>query len=304
MAVFLLLVLASTSCVGHVILPKYSCPKRELYPCVCLSGSDNGVNVQCANTNLASLALGLKQVKSLMSTLRITNSNMEKLYGSVFKPLSVKKLMIEDTPIKDISDGTLDFIATTLEELYVYNSWLTRVPPNIMTLENLKVLSIKKSRISYLPSNAFTGLAKLEKLHLEDALLTKLTSQVFLGLNKVKILSLAKNQLTTIPKNCFKPQKNLEYLDISHNNLDKIEPYFFENSRRLLWLNISHNHLSNIQGRHFSRNGLLRVLHLNNNNLTRIDGNSFRGLRFLRRLYLSDNSISRIGRGVFRSISR
>ena len=44
----------------------------------------------------------------------------------------VKVMRIEDTPIKDISDGTFDgSLAESLEELHIINTWLTRVPPAI-----------------------------------------------------------------------------------------------------------------------------------------------------------------------------
>ena len=44
----------------------------------------------------------------------------------------LQKMRIEDTPIKDISDGTFDgSLAESLEELYIINTWLTRVSPAI-----------------------------------------------------------------------------------------------------------------------------------------------------------------------------
>ncbi|QQP53125.1 Chaoptinlike, partial [Caligus rogercresseyi] len=50
---------------------------------------------------------------------------MERLFGNLFKPLTVRILKIADTPIKDISDGTFDQLSTSLEELYIQNSLLT-----------------------------------------------------------------------------------------------------------------------------------------------------------------------------------
>ena len=44
-------------------------------------------------------------------------------------------MRIEDTPIKDISDGTFDgSLAESLEELYLINTWLTRVSPAIKVI--------------------------------------------------------------------------------------------------------------------------------------------------------------------------
>lgn len=88
--------------------PKYDCPKRPIYPCTCLKGSEEGIYVKCNNTNIASLSVGLKQVKTLIHTLTIENCNMEKIYGDLFQMLSVKILEIRDTPIKDISNNVFD----------------------------------------------------------------------------------------------------------------------------------------------------------------------------------------------------
>ena len=87
----------------------------------------------------ASMAVGLRAAaKVQIANLTITNCNIERLFGDVFKSLTVKKLHIVDTPIKDISDNTLDDQAETLEELYITNSWLTRVPPSVKNLTNIK----------------------------------------------------------------------------------------------------------------------------------------------------------------------
>ena len=64
--------------------------------------------MRCNNTNIASLAVGLKQVRTLIHTLTIENCNMEKVYGDLFQMLTVRILEIHDTPIKDISDNTFN----------------------------------------------------------------------------------------------------------------------------------------------------------------------------------------------------
>ncbi len=64
--------------------------------------------MRCNNTNIASLAVGLKQVRTLIHTLPIENCNMAKVYGDLFQMLTVRILEIHDTPIKDISDNTFN----------------------------------------------------------------------------------------------------------------------------------------------------------------------------------------------------
>lgn len=68
--------------------PRYNCPTEHnkekeqlLYPCVCNKGSDLGLYIQCENTNLASLAVGLSNLASLQApieSLTIKSSNIGK----------------------------------------------------------------------------------------------------------------------------------------------------------------------------------------------------------------------------------
>ena len=56
-------------------------------------------------------------------------------------------MRIEDTPIKDISDGTFDgSLAESLEELYIINTWLTRVSPAIKVSLNPSICRITLER--------------------------------------------------------------------------------------------------------------------------------------------------------------
>ena len=71
--------------------------------------------------NIASLSVGLRQVRTLVHTLTIENCNIEKLYGNLFQLLTVKILEIKDTPIKDISDHTFDGVIADGMEVSLKN---------------------------------------------------------------------------------------------------------------------------------------------------------------------------------------
>ena len=95
---------------------------------------------------------------------------------------------------QDISDGTFDgLIAQSLEELYIYNSWLTRVPPSLKALTALKVLSIEKSRINFMPSGIFDGMSALVDLKISRGSVTDVGETTFSGLKNLKRLSLDNN---------------------------------------------------------------------------------------------------------------
>jgi Leucine-rich repeat (LRR) protein len=222
-----------------------------LFPCNCTRGSEDGIYLECANTNLASLATGLRQAKTLIHTLTIRSCNIEKVYGDIFRPLSVRILRLEDTPIKDIADGTFEAgvgVADTLDELHLINTWLTRMPPSVTAnLTRLRVLSIDGSRITYLPPNSFSRMTELTELRVANANITSLGGKsVFEGLRKLKRLSLNGNALSDLPKGTFATQGVLDYLDLAGNNFDKLENHFFPELRQLLWLNVSSNHIDRL----------------------------------------------------------
>ena len=78
--------------------------------------SFQGIAVHCENTNLASMAVGLRRfgfcwafcifIRLLHRTggkiknLTIVNCNLERLYGDVFRTNKITKLVIRDTPIR------------------------------------------------------------------------------------------------------------------------------------------------------------------------------------------------------------
>ena len=76
--------------------PAFQCPEFGLYPCLCVGESDEGIVVGCENTNLASMAVGLKQAKVKMANLTISNCNIEKLYGDVFRSNEIAKIILKD----------------------------------------------------------------------------------------------------------------------------------------------------------------------------------------------------------------
>lgn len=57
--------------------PKYACPKDRIsiHPCSCVRGADAGLTIECQNSNLASLAVGISNLASIRSKIeRLTIS--------------------------------------------------------------------------------------------------------------------------------------------------------------------------------------------------------------------------------------
>lgn len=285
--------------------PAFQCPEFGLYPCNCTKESDEGIVVVCENTNLASMAVGLKQAKVKIANLTIINCNIEKLYGDVFRTIEVTKLVIEDTPIREIANDTFIEVGKYIKELHLINTRLNTFPYGaLQSLTEVHKIKIDKSDLEEIPPNAFKGLSKLKEIQVSNSHVKTLDKAAFLGQRNLKYLRLHNNNMTKIVEKTYDFGAALELLDLSHNHINKLMPKDFSRLTKMLWLNLTDNGIEKFSSRNFGRNQLLAVLHLGENNITKLDANSFRGMRFLRRLYFEDNQISQIGRQTFQSAKR
>lgn len=293
--------------------PKYKCPEKAklIYPCVCTKGTDDGIYVTCEKSNLASLSvafINLANQNIPVEELQMKRCKIRNLFGTLLHKLSVKRLLVYDTPIADISDHVFYGINDTLLELHLVRSELTAFPRDAFKiLGMLKVLNIDGHRVENLPKDVFSGMTfdgTLEKFHFVNGLLSDMGQDIFMAFKKIRTLDLSGNRLVTLKKGQFKGLRETEILDLSHNNLTKLDASHVSDLTKMTWINVSHNALAEITRGTFARNAVLRVLNMANNNIKKIDGNTFRGMRFLRRLYLNDNMISDVGRGTFSSVTR
>ncbi|XP_023321247.1 chaoptin [Eurytemora carolleeae] len=283
--------------------PKYVCPERTLHPCKCLAGSDEGIDIVCDNTNLASMAVGLSQLNTKLLSLTISNCNVERLYGDVFRNLDVQKIIIKDTPLVEISNDTFLQVGLNIVHLEILNSRLEVFPAGaIQYLPELQVLIIDSSDLSSIPANSFLGLSKLETIQLSNSRIQTPDKSSFAGQRGLKFLRLYNNNITDVEKGTYDFGTSLELLDLAHNRLSVLDPAYFTPLRKLTWLNLTDNGIETFNSRMFSRNQLLAVLHLGSNNITRLDSSSVKGMRYLRRLYLEDNQIASIGRQAFNNL--
>uniref|UniRef100_A0A182NUG8 LRRCT domain-containing protein n=1 Tax=Anopheles dirus TaxID=7168 RepID=A0A182NUG8_9DIPT len=293
--------------------PKYKCPEKAklIYPCQCTHGTDDGLFVECENSNLASLSVAFINLASTnvpIVQLRLKRCKIKNLFGTLLHKLSVKHLHMTDTPLVSVADHAFYGINDTLQELHLVRTELPHFPIEALKILGLlKVLNIDGHRIETLPKGAFAGAqfeGTLEKLHLVNGALGELAADIFGSLKKVKTLDLHGNQLMTLKKGQFKGMREVEILDLSYNNLTKLDASHVSDLTKMTWCNVSNNALTEITRGTFARNTVLRVVNMAANAIRKIDANTFRGMRFLRRLYLSDNMISDVGRGTFGSVTR
>lgn len=108
----------------------------------------------------------------------------ENLFGTLLHKLSVKRLLVFDTPIASVSDHVFYGINDTLQELHLVRSELTAFPRDALKiLGMLRVLNIDGHRIENLPKGVFGGMTfdgTLEKFHLVNGLLSDMGQDIFM----------------------------------------------------------------------------------------------------------------------------
>ncbi|KAG7166922.1 toll-like receptor Toll6-like 3 [Homarus americanus] len=255
---------------------KFKCPTSAKYffPCFCTRGGENGIFLRCENTNLASVAVGLANVRLPIEELHLYKCNFKKLYGDVFRSLLLHKVVLEDTPVSEVNGDVFEPVADILTGLHFIRAPLQDLPEAALRpLKNLKVLEINGANLTR-------------------------------GLPKMKKIDLSYNKLTNIPNGVFKNKRNVRALDLSYNKFSKLDSKYFQDLNQMTWCNMSHNQIKDFGRNTFARNSVLGWLSISHNLIKRVEAHTFRSLRFLRRLYLSDNLIDTVGRSAFNGASR
>jgi len=305
----LVLLFVGYSCGSGVfyVAPKFGCPTKNIHPCECLEGSDEGISVVCDNTNLASMSVGLSLLEQTkMKVLCLKNCNIEKLYGDVFRNLNVTSLIIEDTPIVEISNDTFLVVGPTIKRLEIRNSRLAVFPTEAFkSLSNVQTLIIDHSKLTEIPSNAFKGLYKLKEVQLSNANIATPHKDSFGGLDgHMTHLRLYRNNITEILEGTFDFGTMLELLDLAHNRLLGLKPTYFKPLTRIRRLNLTDNGLTEVNSGAFRTNRQLAVLHMTSNELTTLNSRSFSGMRGLFVLHLDHNKIASVRRNTFKGNER
>lgn len=104
--------------------PRYNCPTlNQIWPCICLTATDDGVSLHCEDVSLATLSAALTSLSKLeipLESIRILNLNTEQLYGILFEGLNITKITIEDSPIKIITPDVFFNVKHSLKVNYLY----------------------------------------------------------------------------------------------------------------------------------------------------------------------------------------
>lgn len=158
---------------------EFKCPTSQFYlfPCRCLSGGYKGLNLLCENSNLATLALALTNVKSPLESLVIDTSNITRLIGPLFKEKSVYSLTFSNTNLNDIEPESLSCLKQDIRSLQFDGAKFTVLPDAINVLPNLtRIAFINTGSISEVKGTSFKKIVNLIELDLHNNSIKKIES--------------------------------------------------------------------------------------------------------------------------------
>ncbi|TFF97193.1 MAG: leucine-rich repeat domain-containing protein [Promethearchaeota archaeon] len=162
---------------------------------------------------------------------------------------------------------------------------LTKLPANIGSLNELKIIRIAGEKIVSLP-DSINQLTKLEELYLTANKLNTIPENLR-GLEKLRYLELSYNQLEEYPES-INQLKNIEKLSLAGNKIRTI-PQSIKNLKSLIELNLSDNLLSAFP-KGIGNLSNLSVLNFKNNNFEEIPP-YLALLENIKTLYMSRNPI-------------
>ncbi|XP_039453246.1 connectin-like [Culex pipiens pallens] len=204
---------------------------------------------------------------------------------------------------------------------------LTYIPSDvIVTLKNLKMLTVEYGQIPDLLNYAFGNMTDLrnitlhknqirivhpfafanhpflEEINLERNELIELDKEALINLPQLKKLNLDFNNLTMLHDDVFVDLTNLDELKLESNQVSVLTREIFKGLGNLRLLNMKSNSISYIGDTVFAELWSLQELDLSSNHIEKLSARAFDGLNNLRRLNLEQNRLARLERGIFTGV--
>ncbi len=171
-------------------------------------------------------------------------------------------------------------------------------------LQHCTDLDLSHNRVSYIDTEAFTGLSSLQRLDLRNNEISSLPPGVFSPLKQCTALNVSSNMITAIEDDTFAQQSLLVELDLSLNYIRVLGPHSFRGLVMLKVLYLQENDISFLPRGVFTGLTQLNTLHLDSNQISSLDNNTFQGLYSLERLSMVNNPMRELEWEWFATLPR
>jgi Leucine-rich repeat (LRR) protein len=277
---------------------------------VCQSGirEDNTNYIYCARQSLQKIPMlsinnnnGAAVSNIVYDELVLSDNLIERIdfnsFGSNFK---VRKLYLDNNPLRFIHKSSFEHVRNYLEELYLEQKQIKattiadsdEVYDEGSELRNGYILDENDSNL--FEAAVFQKCFNLHLLSLKSYRIPHLKANMFLKMTKLDTLILASNRLRQIDEAAFAGlEHSLTYLNLDSNHLEWVPSKPLERMKKLKRLSLSQNRIKTLHANAFFYLNSLNTLDLSYNYLSRFDENAFSGSvqNSLRSLQLQNNEL-------------
>ncbi|XP_063696664.1 leucine-rich repeat protein SHOC-2-like [Culicoides brevitarsis] len=232
----------------------------------------------CASRGL----LSNLQCSVLLNYESNSDSSTACIFSGVFGNTSITFNIIptfEGLPIDLDSFEILEFV----------DSWVSRIPPNLLqTFKNTEILIMKNVSLGSV-TDLDAGV-RLRELFLSHNHIKNIGEMAFYCNKELNYVDLSHNEIQNLKLHTFLYTKKMKYLDLSHNRLKSIPNAFFY-LKKLEYLDISYNLLMALYSTDFYGMHDVVTLKIEENLIKEVSPTTFTSMPKLTSLSLRNNSI-------------
>ncbi|XP_022172480.1 leucine-rich repeat-containing protein 15-like [Myzus persicae] len=194
-----------------------------------------------------------------------------------------------------------DCICLSATQILCNSGHLTFVPLRDLP-KSVEHLSITKNNLSYLPTDAFTGLRHLRKLTLDKNGIRRVDRFAFRGLSRLRELSIQQTPLESLDKFSFAGLQNVTAILLGYNKISVIHEFAFAGTANIRLILLNNNPLHTVSANAFS--GLTNVEHLIlPSGIQQLQPDAFNGLDSVGLLKLSFMDLTSLKPYTFRGLN-
>ncbi|CAH1784097.1 unnamed protein product [Owenia fusiformis] len=164
-------------------------------------------------------------------------------------------------------------------------------------------LYLQGNDISFIPSNAFVGLTKLETINLQNNKILNVNSEVFKPAFNLKEINLSDNKLVAFPM-FGQNAENLTKLYLNHNSISTIPPGALDGLKKLRELHVQYNNITKLSVGMFPAGLQMHHLSLSYNKINKTEPHALDNLTSLLWLKLNKNKISKLPEEFFIKLTK
>jgi len=198
--------------------------------------------------------------------------------------VDIKTLDASGNIIHEIPERTFEKFKN-LQNLFLKNNLLEKIPPACLTIKDLKNLQLGGNNISSIDIGTLHFPTSLTTLGLERNKIEQLNDGTFQDTNNLAILNLAYNHLTSVAEGSFSQLSHLQILEMNNNLLTEV-PLALSTLPSLERVTLAKNLIESIPNDIFKSLRKLQQIELRGNPIHKFHQNAFVELPSLKKLQL------------------